>query len=92
MDQKSSQAKNLDPLPESEDKEFWSEAETHSNLSWQSKAEAQREAEESRPKHYFIRSAGHEAKCTHCDWGFVLDPGDKIVDGHLYDKSGKLVI
>jgi hypothetical protein len=42
--------------------------------------------------HYFERVRGHEAYCTGCGWGFVLDPGDKIIDGHLYDRKGKLVI
>lgn len=42
--------------------------------------------------HYFVRVKGHQAQCTHCDWGFELDPGDKIEKGHLYTKSGKKVL
>jgi hypothetical protein len=80
MEQKS---KNLDPLPESQNK-FWEGAEVHTNIVPQ--------PVNNDNNHYFVRIKGHEAQCTHCDWGFVLDPGDKILDGHLYDRSGKLVI
>ena len=74
----------LDDLPASSDKEFWGEAEIHSNLS------PQRITEDD--KHYFIRVSGHEGQCNHCGWGFALDPGDRIKDGHLYDRNGKLII
>ena len=75
--------KHLDALPESGDKEFWGEAEVHTNITPQIMFNNE---------HYFIRKSGHEAECEHCHWGFALDPGDKIRDGHLYDRSGKLVI
>jgi hypothetical protein len=42
--------------------------------------------------HRFERVSGRQARCTHCDWGFELDPGDKIKNGHLYTKSGKKVL
>lgn len=73
----------LDGLPESGDKEFWGEAEVHSNLT------PQRMFDE---KHFFKRVSGHEAYCDHCGWGFALDSGDKVKEGHLYDRQGKLVI
>lgn len=74
----------LDDLPGSDDREFWEQAEIHSNLT----------PEPVYPTkiHYFVRRSGREAQCTHCEWGFALDPGDTIVDGHLYDRKGKLVI
>jgi hypothetical protein len=74
----------LDPLPPSENKEFWEHADIHTNLIPEPVVKTK--------IHYFIRKSGREAQCTHCDWGFALDPGDKIVDGHLYDKAGTLVI
>lgn len=73
----------LDDLPASEDKEFWGEADIHTNI---------------KPVHFFDqahilkRVPGHQAQCTHCSWGFQLDPGDKIVDGHLFDVTGKRVL
>lgn len=72
----------LDDLPESSNKEFWGEAEVH-------KLTPQKMFDES---HYFVRVTGHEAYCHHCSWGFALDGGDKIRDGHLYDREGKLII
>jgi hypothetical protein len=75
---------NLDPLPPSGDKEFWGDAEVNV-------VTPQKVGFFDQP-HFFIRRTGHEAQCTHCDWGFALDPGDKIKDGHLYDRSGKLVL
>lgn len=75
---------DLPSLPGSEDKEFWGDAEVNTNIV------PQRINLEG--PHYFVRKSGHEAQCTHCEWGFVLDPGDKIQDGHLYDRLGKLVI
>jgi hypothetical protein len=77
--------KELPSLPENGDKEFWGDAEVHGNLTPQKLPFFDQ-------PHFFIRTKGHEAQCSHCDWGFTLDPGDKITDGHLYDKTGKLVI
>lgn len=76
---------SLPDLPNSQDKEFWGDGEVHTNL-------VPQDVPTNGKEHYFIRKTGHEAQCTHCDWGFALDPGDKIKDGHLYDKSGTLVI
>lgn len=77
--------KRLDPLPPS-DSEFWAEveAEVHPNIVPHSV--------HSEHGHYFVRTTGRQAECNICGWGFELDPGDKIVDGHLYTKDGKLVI
>lgn len=73
----------LDDLPATSDTEFWSEADVHTNI-------------EPHPffdqKHVFIRVPNHQAQCTHCDWGFQLEPGDRIVEGHLYNKDKQLVI
>lgn len=74
----------LDDLPESSDKEFWGEADVHTNIIPQKMVEDD--------KHYFIRVSGHEGYCNHCHWGFALDSGDRIRDGHLYTRAGKLVI
>lgn len=76
--------RQLDPLPGSDDREFWVEAEIHTNLV--------PHTELSEEGHFLVRVTGHEAQCMKCGWGFALDPGDKIVDGHLYDRRGKLVI
>ena len=84
MEQKSLNTKRLDDLPESSDKDFWLEAEIHTGLEPQEVVKG--------GKHYFVRTTGRQAQCQHCDWGFELDPGDKIKDGHLYDRQGKLVI
>ena len=84
MDQKSSGNEKLPNLPPSEDKDFWLEAEIHTGLLPE---EVNKGGE-----HYFVRTTGRQAQCNHCGWGFELDPGDKVVDGHLYDKKGKLVI
>lgn len=74
----------LPPLPNSDDKEFWENADVNTNIVPQ---------EAHKPTgHYFIRVTGRAAKCTHCDWGFDLDPGDQIKDGHLYRATGELVI
>jgi hypothetical protein len=73
----------LDSLPASDDKEFWDGADIHTNI------KPERFFDQ---KHVLIRVAGHQAQCTHCDWGFQLDPGDKIVDGHLIDRTGKKVL
>ncbi len=42
--------------------------------------------------HYFERVSSRQAYCEHCDYGFEVDPGDIIENGHLYTKDGKLVI
>lgn len=73
----------LDDLPESSDKKFWGEAEIHTHLTPQIMFDQE---------HSFKRVSGHEAYCEHCGWGFALDPGDKVRDGHVYTRDGKLVI
>jgi len=72
----------LDDLPPSDDK-FWEGAEIHMGL-----------VAKDNPNeiHYFVRRSGRQAQCKNCDWGFELDPGDQIIDGHLYTKEGELVI
>ena len=67
------------------EREFWGEAEIHGNLV------PQKIPFFDQP-HHFVRKSGRSAQCTHCDWGFQLDPGDKIVDGHLFDRKGKKVL
>jgi len=76
--------RELNDLPASTDKDFWFAAEIHTGLVGT--------PVNSTGSHYFIRKSGHQAECTHCGWGFQLDPGDKIKDGHLYTREGKLVI
>lgn len=75
--------RQLDPLPDNRDG-YWEGSEVHGGLVPQT-------VNPTSP-HYFVHKSGREAQCTHCDWGFALDPGDKIVDGHLYDRHGKRVI
>lgn len=75
---------NLDPLPPSSDTDFWEHAELNTPITPQ--------RIHSGDNHVFIRVTGRAAKCTHCDWGFDLDPGDYIKDGHLYRVDGRLVI
>lgn len=75
---------NLDPLPPSTDKEFWENADINTNIT--------PEPVYKPTGHYFVKTRGRSAYCSHCSWGFDLDPGDKVDDGHLYDKDGKLVI
>lgn len=72
----------LDDLPASDNKEFWGDADIH-------KAEPRNMFDQ---KHYFERVAGHQAQCNHCFWGFELNAGDQIIDGHLFDKKGKKVL
>jgi hypothetical protein len=74
---------SLEPLPESTSK-FWENAELHTDI-------IPRKVHTDDP-HYFVRQSGHTAECTHCNWGFQLDWGDKIIDGHLFDKTGRRVI
>jgi hypothetical protein len=73
--------KRLDDLPPSTSS-FW-DGEVNTGIVPKKKDEE---------KHYFELVSGREAQCKFCDWGFHLDPGDKIEGGHLYEKSGKLVI
>jgi hypothetical protein len=73
----------LEDLPESTSK-FWVEAEVHTGIiahDWMQDH-----------LHSFVRVTGHQAYCEGCGWGFELDPGDKVIDGHLFDRTGKLVI
>ncbi len=74
------QKEKLDDLPESTN-EFW-DGEIHTGLI----------AKGENDEHYFVRTTGRQAQCRNCNWGFELDPGDKVENGHLYDKTGKLVI
>jgi hypothetical protein len=74
---------NLEPLPES-NTNFWEHAETHTNIVPEPVVKDN--------VHIFVRKSGREVQCTHCDWGFALDPGDYVLDGHVYDKNDNLVI
>ena len=82
METKSSNQKRLDDLPESEN-EFW-DGEKHTGLT--------PHEELAEKGHFFVRITGHQAYCQGCGWGFQLDPGDRIENGHLYDRKGKFVI
>ena len=84
MEVKSSNQKRLDDLPGSGDKDFWQDAEIHTGITPHEFL--------GKTGHFFERVRGDQAYCEECGWGFQLDPGDKIVDGHLYNKKGKLVI
>jgi hypothetical protein len=75
-------SKNLSDLPANDDK-MWKGAEVHGNL-----VPEHANSED----HYFVRIGANEAQCEHCDWGFHLDPGDEIKDGHLYNVKGELVV
>lgn len=75
--------KGLDDLPKSDD-EFWGDAEVNTGIVPHDMFD--------KHGHYFKRISGHQAYCEGCGWGFQLDSGDKIIDGHLYDKEGKFVI
>jgi hypothetical protein len=94
METKVSDAKktNLPELPPNDDAEFWLDAEIHGNIDALTKEMAVVAMKAELSKHYFVRTTGRQAQCEHCGWGFELDPGDKIENGHLYDKQGKLVI
>ncbi len=72
----------LEDLPESGSK-FW-DGEVHTNLIPHS--------ELSEKGHNFILIKGMTAECTECHWGFELDRGDIIKEGHLYNKKGKFII
>ena len=75
--------KKLDDLPKSDDK-YWEHAEVHTNIVPHNVL--------SEDGHFFERVTGRQARCKHCHWGFELDPGDYIEDGHLYTKDKELVI
>jgi hypothetical protein len=75
--------KKLDDLPPS-NSHFWDDAEVNTGIIPKVKFMDE--------PHVFIRITGHQAQCTHCDWGFELDPGDKITDGHLFDREGNKII
>jgi len=80
-------------LPKSDDQDFWLDAEINTNIPGLLKQfETDKLVEEQRKNHYFVRTTGRQAQCQHCDWGFELEPGDLIKEGHLYDKKGNLVI
>lgn len=74
----------LDDLPSSNNTEFWAEADIHTGIEPKVHFLDQ--------EHNFVRISGHQAQCTHCDWGFQLEGGDKIIDGHLFDRDGKKVL
>ncbi len=78
----------LADLPVSTDTDFWGDADIHTNLV----ATPVKHTELSDRGHYFVRKAGKEAQCIHCGWGFHLDTGDRIVDGHLYNNKKELII
>jgi len=85
MEEKSeTQRPKLNDLPSSEDGDFWLDAEIHTGLEPHDAFEDH--------KHHLELKTAHQAQCPGCGWGFELDPGDKVIDGHLYDKRGKFVI
>lgn len=73
---------DLADLPSSDDQEFWANADMH-------RVEPKNLFDQ---LHFFIRIAGHQAQCNHCWWGFQLEPGDKVIDGHLFNRDGKRVL
>lgn len=73
---------NLPDLPNNDD-EFWEGAEKYINKP---------EAVNSDGPHYFELVRGKEGYCGHCGWGFLLDKGDEVKEGHVYDGEGHLVI
>lgn len=77
--------KNLDELPSSKNLEFWKDADVNTGI-------VPEKVHFMDQPHFFVRVSGHQAQCTHCDWGFELDPGDRIEDGHLYDKLGNKIL
>lgn len=74
----------LDDLPENKNKDFWGDAEVKGGIVPQKIHNEE--------AHFFIRKSGRDVQCTHCDWGFYLDPGDVVRDGKVYDAKGKLII
>ena len=85
MEAKSNQ-KRLDDLPRS-DSSFWEHAEVHTNI-----VKIDEHDILSKKGHDFERITGHQAECRICHWGFQLDPGDKIIEGHLYNIKGRKII
>lgn len=83
MEKRLSNQRSLDPLPESGD-DYWEGAEVHTGITPHDILADH--------GHYFVRVRGHEAYCKGCGWGFALDPGDKIKDGHLLNRKGELII
>lgn len=83
MDESQSGKTNLPDLPDSKH-DFWQ----HSDININEVAPLHPREE----GHYFVRKSAILAQCEHCDWGFELDPGDQVIDGHLYTKEGKLVL
>ena len=79
MEPKSSK---LESLPGNESK-FWEEADIHANLI--------PHHEFNEDGHYFVRVSGNSAQCKKCNWGFDLEIGDEIKDGHLYNYD-KIII
>ena len=73
----------LPDLPPNDDKEFWGDAEMY---------ECTPQSVNSDGPHYFERVRGHEAYCGHCGWGFVLDRGDQVEGGHVFDRDKHIVI
>lgn len=73
----------LDDLPGSSDDKFWGGSDVRTGIVPQKMFD---------DDHYFKRVSGHEGYCDHCGWGFALDPGDKIKDGHVYTREDLLVI
>ena len=84
MEDKSPNQKSLDDLPKSDDKEFWGDAEIHTGIVPHDIL--------AKHGHYFVRISGHQAYCEGCGWGFQLEWGDEIIDGHLYNDKGELVL
>lgn len=77
------QKSNLPDLPGNEDNDFWGDAERYRVVP---------EATLSDGPHNFAHISRHQAYCGHCGWGFELDMGDKVVDGHVYTRKGRKVI
>lgn len=73
----------FEDFPPNDDLDFWGDSEVHGNL------KPQRYFDDN---HFFIRVSGRNAQCNDCTWGFALDVGDKVVDGHVYNKDGKIII
>ena len=50
------------------------------------------EVEASKPcKHYFVRVSGRTIECRKCRWGLIIDPKERIIDGHLYLDNKKVI-
>lgn len=74
---------DLPDLPENSDAEFWGDAEKYI---------VNPKATNSEGPHYFNYDHANGAYCAHCGWGFLLDKGDSISEGHVYDVENHLVI